>query len=67
MKVKVIIRDGITEAVLRDGEEPLEIEIVDCCKDYADTEELDKYAEELYNDPSLRSESFTTANFEEEE
>lgn len=67
MNVKVIIRDGIVESVLQDSEEPLNTEIVDICKDYADSEQLDAYIDKLYSDPSFSSVEFTIARFSEDE
>ena len=67
MRIKVIIRDGIAEAVLMDTEEPVEIEVVDYCKDYEDAEQLEAYMDELYADKSLHQRDFTVARFSEEE
>lgn len=66
MKVKIIIRDGITEAVLADTKEPMEVEVVDYCKDYEDAEQLESYMDELYADESLHQQDFTVARFDEE-
>ncbi len=62
-RVKVIIRSGVPEVVLADGD--VDVEIIDIDKDYDDHEALCKREREVLNDKSLHSIDFVTANFEE--
>ena len=62
-RVKVIIRSGVPEVVLADGD--VDVEIIDIDKDYDDYEALCKRKHEVLDDKSLHSIDFVTANFEE--
>ena len=61
VRVKVIIRSGVPEVVLANGD--ADVEIIDI--DYDDYEALCKREREVLNDKSLHSIDFVTANFEE--
>ena len=66
MKIKIIFRNGTTEAVLADapaGQDP-DVEIVNIDDDYPDYDQLQAHAEEIYADPSMRHVPYETANFE---
>lgn len=65
MKVKVFIHDGIVSGVLADGD--VNVEIIDINESYRDYEQLREYEDELYSDSSLKEQSFTTADFEDED
>lgn len=67
MQIKVVIRDGIAEAVLINQDIPVEVEIIDIDKDYRDAEALDEYADSFYSNPEYKSYDYTTANFENDE
>lgn len=67
LQVKVIINDGIVEAVLKDQDTPVRVEVIDVNKDYADCEALEEYRDEIYHDPSFKDCDYTVANFEEDE
>lgn len=64
LQIKVIIRDGLAEAVLVNQDIPVEVEIIDIDKDYRDAKALDEYADSFYKDPSFKQCDYTTANFE---
>lgn len=65
--IKLIIRDGIVEGALAEiGGEPVEVEILDLCKDYGDYEWLDSYADELYSDNRYENVPYTVAHDPEE-
>lgn len=62
-QIKIIIRDGIVEGALAEiGGEPVEVEILDICKDYGDYEWLDTYSVELYDDPRYKKIPFTVSH-----
>lgn len=61
IRVKVIINDGVACGVLADGD--VDVEIVDVDRDYEDADALEKYEEELRNDPSLKELDYTVAHF----
>lgn len=63
MKIKVILSNGIPEAVLSDGEAEVEIICID--DNYADRKRLEEYAKSLYENPELKELEMTTVNFEE--
>lgn len=66
MKIAVIFRNGVTEAVLSDapaGQAP-EIEIVNIDDDYSDYERLKAHADDLYENPSMREIPYYTAHFD---
>lgn len=65
-KIKVIIYDGIVEAVLTDQNSPVQVEVIAVNKDYADYDQLEEYRDSLYADESLHNSDFVVANFEEE-
>lgn len=67
IKVKVIIRNGIVEAVLHDSRLPIEAEIVDIDDDYEDRDALEKYADRLYADRRMSGAQIAVAHFEEAE
>ena len=62
-RVKVIIRSGVPEVVLADGD--VDVKIIDIDQDYDGYEALCKREREVLNDKSLHSIDFVTANFEE--
>ena len=64
MRVKVIINDGVTVAVLADGD--VEVEIIDDDRDYEDHEYLEKYEAEVRSDPTLKEVDYTVAHFGED-
>lgn len=64
MRVKIIIRSGVPETVLADGD--VDVEIIDIDKDYNDYEALCKREREVLDDKTLQSIDFDTANFEED-
>ena len=66
--IKIIVRDGIVESALAEaGAEPVEVEILDICKDYGDYEWLDAYADELYADPRYGKIPYTVSHGPERE
>ena len=53
IKIKIIMEDGIVTDVLSDDTRlPIDVEIVDICKDYEDYDDLVRYRDELYYDAS---------------
>jgi len=64
-QVKIVIEGGAVHAVLKDQEIPIQVEIIDIDKDYADYEQLLAYRHSLYADPTFKECEFTSANFEE--
>lgn len=65
MKIHVIFRNGVAEAVLSDapaGQEP-KVEIVEIDDDYADLAQLNRHVEGLYENPALREIAYETADF----
>lgn len=64
MRVKIIIRSGVPETVLADGD--VDVEIIDIDKDYNDHVALCKREREVLDDKTLQSIDFDTANFEED-
>ena len=66
LEIKVIINEGIVEAVLKNQDIPVRVEVIDVNKDYSDYEKLDEYRDECHHDPSLKECDFTVANFEED-
>lgn len=67
MRIKVIIRDGIIEAVLTDApaEQLPDVEIVDINGDYEDYKQLKERADELYADKSLHETAFSVTHFDD--
>ncbi len=64
INIKVIIRDGIVDAVLCDDTRlPISVEVVDVNKDYPDYQELRDYADCLYKDKAFKEIAPTFANF----
>ena len=64
-QVKIMIEGGAVHAVLKDQDIPIQVEIIDIDKDYADYEQLLAYRHSLYADPTFKECEFTSANFEE--
>lgn len=63
-RVKVIIRNGVAEEkALTDSVQNICVEIVDIDRDYEDREKLEKYANKLYDDPTLREVDLSMAHF----
>ena len=67
LDIKVIIDNGITEAVLKNQQIPVNVEIVDINDDYEDYEQLNAYRNQLYADNEYHISDHTTAHFTEEE
>lgn len=69
MKIKVILRENIAEAVLaaeRDDPE-LDVEVIDINKDYEDYQQFNAYADSIYADKAFKQVSFSSAHFDEED
>lgn len=65
--IKLIIRDGIVENALAEiGGEPVEVEVLDINRDYADMEWIAAYADELYADSHYQEVPYTVAHDPEE-
>ena len=67
MKIKVIIRNGVIEAVLGDDEaqQNAEVEIVDNNDDYEDADKLAEYTDQLYDADGMNDVPFTIAHFQD--
>ena len=61
MRVKVIIRNGITADALATAQ--VDLEGVDIGWDYEDYDALPRYEKELRQDPGLRSRDYAAAHF----
>lgn len=64
MKIKVVLDEGIVHDVLKDENEPVQVEVIDVNKDYEDYEELEDYKASIYADPSYKRCDYTVAHFE---
>lgn len=65
--IKLIIRDGIVENALAGTDcEPIEVEVIDVCKDYDDYEWLNDYADEVCADSRYKKIPYTVAHDSEE-
>lgn len=63
-KIKIIVRDGIVEAVLSDCVlMQTNAEVIDIEKDFEDYNELKNYAEEISDNPEYKEIPVTYANF----
>lgn len=66
LEIKVIINEGVVEAVLKNQDIPVRLEVIDINTDYSDYEALEDYRNEVYDDPAFKDCDYTVANFEEE-
>lgn len=66
LNIKVIINEGIVEAVLKDQNAPVNVEVVDIDPDYEDFEQLDDYRKQLYADTSFQNCDHTVTHFYDE-
>lgn len=66
LNIKVIIDNGVVDAVLKDQEIPVRVEVVDVNNDYEDYEQLSVYRGELMANDSFVPCDFSVSNFEEE-
>ena len=66
LEIKVVIREGVVEAVLKNQDIPVRVEVIDIDPDYCDCEKLEAYRDKIYDDPSFKNCDYTYANFEEE-
>lgn len=64
-QVKIMIEGGAVHAVLKDQDIPIQVEIINIDKDYADYEQLLAYRDSIYEDSAFKECEFTSANFEE--
>lgn len=67
LEIKVIIKDGIVEAVLKNQSVPVRVEVIDINKDYRDYVKLQNYADSVYKNPLFENCDFTVADFCEEQ
>ena len=68
MKITVIIRDGVVETVLGDGEMnnvTPDVEIVNQDKDYEDAKEIEKHITGLYNNKDMEEIPYHTYDGED--
>lgn len=66
LDIKVIIDDGFVSAVLKNQNQPVNVEIVDVDRDYADYEKLDAYRNELCADKTFQDCDYIVAGFTED-
>ena len=67
LQIKIIIRKGVVESILFDGEYAPAVEVVDVNDAHGDYEKLQSYADELYNDGKYQEISHTMASFCDDE
>lgn len=64
MKIKVIINNGVVETVLKDNDEPVDVEIISIDNDYQDRKALEEYRDKIYADPAYKDCDYKTTNFD---
>lgn len=64
LQLKVIINEGIAEAVLVNQNIPISVEIIDVNKDYDDYEALEVYRDSVYQDTNFKECDYTVAHFD---
>lgn len=62
MNIKVIIDNGVVRGVLKDFDIPIHVELIDTSDCYEDYEELEKYAQSVFKDPSYQNCEYSVAN-----
>ena len=68
IELKIIMRDGIVDTVLCDDTRlPLDVEVVDVCKDFDDYEKLSQYAYLLESRKENRTVFFTYTQFTDDD
>jgi hypothetical protein len=63
MKVKVVIENGVVSTVLKDCDEPIEVEIISIDNDYRDRQALEEHRDKIYADPAYKDCHYVTTNF----
>lgn len=66
LEIKIIMNEGIVEAVLKNQDIPVNVELIRIDPDYPDCKELEAYAEFLRKDRRQMVCDFTTARFDED-
>lgn len=64
MKIKVIIKDGIVQAILKDQDTPVHVELIDT-SDSCHDGEIEKYAQSLLSDQNYLDCDYSVADFDE--
>jgi hypothetical protein len=62
MKIKVIIENGVVVNVVKDSNEPVEVEIISIDNDYRDRQDLEEYRDKIYADPAYKDCDYVTTN-----
>ena len=63
MKIKVIIENGVVTSVVKNSDEPVDVEIVSIDDDYSDRQALEEYRDQIYADPAYKNCTHVTTNF----
>lgn len=67
LQIKVVIEHGLVDAVLKDQDVPVKVEVVDLDRDYEDYDRLSDYRASLYADDSLKPCDYSVADFTDDE
>ena len=67
MKIKVIIENGVVSNVVKNCDDPVEVEIISIDNDNKDRKDLEEYRAKIYADPNYMDCDYVTTNFVHDE
>lgn len=66
LNIKIIMENGCLAAVLKDSDEPVNVEVISIDTDYKDCRQLKKYRDSLYRDPKYKDCDYKSTNFDDD-